>query len=154
MKKIYQTQAALSIIEILIAVGLMSMILTALAVNMAYTQRSISNAQMRSKSTDYVGSCMRKFRNLRDSNSWSNFCRVINITPTSTLNNTVCGPNTFTEGTHYVGVRNIRVDSACIGDPEKAKITIIFTYRDLSGIDRTVEQSQEFQIAPHEAKFR
>ena len=155
MKKINQTQAALSIIEILIAVGLMSMILTALAVNMAYTQRSINNAQLRAKATDYVGSCMRKFRNLRDSNSWPNFCQAING-PVATLNTTACGPAVINESGQDIGTRTLTVATCNTSGStdENAKVTVTFTYQDLSGNTRTVSQSQEFQKAPYEANFR
>jgi len=143
----------LSIIEILIAVGLMSMILTALAVNMAYTQRSINNAQLRAKATDYVGSCMRKFRNLRDSNSWPNFCKAIDGAVV-TLNTTACGLATINENGQSIGVRSLVVEKCGGTTVEKAKVTVNFVYQDLSGVSRTVSQSQEFQRAPHEAPFK
>lgn len=154
MKLSKKSQEALSIIEILIAVALMSVILTALAVNMAYTQRSINNAQMRAKATDYVGSCMQRFRNLRDSNSWPNFCEAIDGELTS-LSVTACGEVEIKENVggveKTIGNRKLEV-TKCRNDEAEVRVTV--NYEDLSGIKKTITQVQKFKRAAHEADFK
>jgi type II secretory pathway pseudopilin PulG len=66
---------AFSLIEVLVAVTLISFILTAISVNMVYTQRSVKNAQLRAKAIDQANSCLNEFRNARDSMLWVDFCK-------------------------------------------------------------------------------
>jgi hypothetical protein len=74
VKLFSRPSSSFSLVEILVAVAFISLILTALSVNMVYTQRSIKNSQMRAKAIDQASACLDKFRNLRDSNIWRDFC--------------------------------------------------------------------------------
>jgi type II secretory pathway pseudopilin PulG len=71
----------------MVACALMSLILTALAINMVYTQRTIKNAQLRAKAVDQANSCMNTFRNLRDSNTWIDFCKRLRVCSDAPNNN-------------------------------------------------------------------
>ena len=59
-------QSALSLIEILVAVTLISFVLIALASNIFYTQRVIIDARLRAKAVDQANSCLERWRTARD----------------------------------------------------------------------------------------
>lgn len=68
-------QSALSLIEILVAVTLISFVLIALASNIFYTQRVIIDARLRAKAVDQANSCLERWRTARDGMLWWQFCR-------------------------------------------------------------------------------
>lgn len=66
-------QSALSLIEILVAVTLISFVLIALASNIFYTQRVIIDARLRAKAVDQANSCLERWRTARDGMLWWQF---------------------------------------------------------------------------------
>lgn len=68
-------QSALSLIEILVAVTLISFVLIALASNIFYTQRVIIDARLRAKAVDQANSCLERWRTARDGMLWWQFYR-------------------------------------------------------------------------------
>ena len=154
---------ALSIIEILIATGLISAILTAMAINMIYTQRAIADSELRTKATDQAESCLNSFRGLRDSNSWNAFCNKVRGSYTGTSNGTeikyggtvVCKSaadmGLSTTGNTYSSKYNITGlgSGACSGN--SATITITVNYTNFRGDPRSVTVSETFSKLPHEA---
>ena len=80
------TSEALSIIEVLVSGALIGSVLTALAVNMIYTQRMVEEIKSRSKAVDQAYSCLAKFRAMRDmkANTWPYFCgKMVTFADTS-----------------------------------------------------------------------
>lgn len=64
---------ALSLIEVMVAVAIVSFVLIALVSNIFYTQRVIIDARLRAKAIDQANSCLERFRNLRDGMLWWQF---------------------------------------------------------------------------------
>jgi type II secretory pathway pseudopilin PulG len=90
---------AFSLIEVMVAVALISFILTALSINMVYTQRTIKNTQLRAKAIDQANACLNQFRNARDSLIWSDFCQRLEHCSDST------SPNVIATGLNQQEVR-------------------------------------------------
>lgn len=65
---------ATSIVEVLVAAALIGVVLTALAVNMVYTQRTLESTYLRTKALDAAQSCLNRFQAARDNNEWPFFC--------------------------------------------------------------------------------
>jgi type II secretory pathway pseudopilin PulG len=146
----------MSIIEILIAVALIAGILTAMSINMVYTQRSIANSRLRSRATDQAASCLNKIRNMRDNNGWSTFCNKLN-SAISECNNTV---DKFKDPEHndYNGsVNQVPVNPTCLsaGQPPNLSatppsngnpvtVTVEVKYSDFSGQTQYVRMAQHF----------
>ena len=161
-----KTLPALTLIEIMVAVALIATILTAMSINMVYTQRAIVDASLRTKATDLAESCLMKFRNLRDSNNWGAFCKKIdtskiwavggkvyynasgiqNIARTDTL--PVC------DGTDPVGNDALKIEptfdieiTSCgsgASGRQEAEIKVRVEYRDFSGNLQHVTMLQYF----------
>jgi prepilin-type N-terminal cleavage/methylation domain-containing protein len=74
-----KTRQAMTLIEVMVAVTLVSIIFTTIAVVMVYTQKTIKEAQNRAKAVDAANSCLQRFRIARDSNNWVNFCQKLKV---------------------------------------------------------------------------
>lgn len=75
MLKSSHSQPALSLIEVMVAVVIVSFVLIALVSNIFYTQRVIIDARLRANALDQANSCLERFRNLRDGMHWWEFYR-------------------------------------------------------------------------------
>ncbi len=83
-------QSALSLIEILVAVTLISFVLIALASNIFYTQRVIIDARLRAKAVDQANSCLERWRTARDGMLWWQFYQRLREDCTSgNINNSI-----------------------------------------------------------------
>lgn len=83
-------QSALSLIEILVAVTLISFVLIALASNIFYTQRVIIDARLRAKAVDQANSCLERWRTARDGMLWWQFYQRLKENCTSgNINNSI-----------------------------------------------------------------
>ena len=103
------TSEALSIIEVLVSGALIGSVLTALAVNMIYTQRMVEDIKSRSKAVDQVYACLAKFRAMRDmeANTWPYFCeKMISFT-----NQTRIGSEIKFKGQYYTDDHRIHKSS-------------------------------------------
>ena len=152
MKKL----AALSIIEVLVATALISTILTTLAVNMIYSQRTIADAQLRTKATDLAESCLNRYRGLRDNVPWNSFCKTIKD---STNNfNKVCGTlknnavNSSGTSNKFVVTKG-RIDQTGCSDSDTATVTVTIEYQNFHGDTKSVSLQQNFQKMSHEASY-
>ena len=178
-----KTVPALTLIEIMVAVALIATILTAMSINMVYTQRAIVDASLRTKATDLAESCLMKFRNLRDSNNWGAFCKKINADMVWWEGNIVyynaggvqesARPDTFIvcNGSESVGNDALTLEprfeieglkdggfGGCQLDlpsgRQKATIRVIVRYRDFSGSEREVQVGQYFTQNNNEQAYR
>ncbi len=161
------TQPALSIIEILIAVSLISIILTALSINMFYTQKSIKDTQLRAKAINQAQSCLDMFRNLHDSSSWPAFCSKIRgsylVNDKITYGSTVICPaappaaiggGNFFQSTYQLSITaQNESGTACTGSPQIAQVTVVVNYENFSGKPQTVRLSSFFKQQPYDATY-
>ncbi|MBQ6438050.1 hypothetical protein IJJ12_01550 [bacterium] len=168
---------AISIVEVLVAGALISVIGTGIARALLYAQRSVINARLRAKALNQAQSCLDKFRNLRDSTKWSDFCARLTgdyntasgarfNTLTYTIHYTdssghprsfptpVCNADTFTDngdtGAQYSGVYQVDHDGCNTStDPESAVVKVHVFYNDFSHAEKEVVLSQQFQRDPN-----
>ncbi len=148
------TQDAFSLIEVIVAVGLISVILTGLSLTLLYTARTVEDTRQSSLATDQAQSCLNTFRNLRDSNSWPTFCSRLNSVALAqdqteiVWNNgseqiIICPANPGT--TYTLSLTNIAgTNSPCTGSPETAQINIGVDYNNFSGEIKNVSLGQSF----------
>lgn len=175
-KKKSTSFAAFSLIEMMVAIAIISLILTGLALMMLYSNRTIQEARLRSSITDQAQSCLDNFRNLRDSNSWAFFCQRLNAkkvggdsgsayTGGDTLTFAddsgyppieICPalPNdstytfSFTDGPNFLASSN-----PCHNLQQQAKVAITINYTDINGTPRTLTLEQIFQKSDTEAPY-
>lgn len=104
MLKSSHAQPALSLIEVMVAVVIVSFVLIALVSNIFYTQRVIIDARLRANALDQANSCLERFRNLRDGMHWWEFyrrldCHCYQGAGMSTCNLTPSSPSVYLSGT-------------------------------------------------------
>lgn len=165
------SQDAFSLIEILIAITLISLLLTGLSMTLLYSNRAIKDTQYRSQATDQARSCMDVFRNLRDSNSWTFFCQrltTVELSPDGTkiqahlgddgtdikdlctvppasLNNESEGDNHFEFPTDVKGINSCK--------DQNARIDITIKYTNFHGDLQTLTMNQDFKKRDTEAEY-
>lgn len=160
-----QSQPAFSLIEILVAVALISMILSGLSVTLLYSTRSIQDTKFSSRAADQAQSCLDVFRNLRDSNAWTFFCQRLN-TPlvitggtVSYNGNNICNTQD-SNGTYTLTFSSTNGNhSPCSSLSKNAKgletatVTVTVTYKNFDGNDREVNLFQNFTQLDNEAAY-
>ncbi|MDO5561832.1 MAG: type II secretion system protein [bacterium] len=159
------SQPALTLIEMLIAVALISVLLTALALTLLYSNRTIQEAQIKSTAVNQAQSCLDNFRNLRDSNTWPAFC--------SRLADNAAGVSKFTSGDTVIyqssdaGATALTICPLVVGNRynleiekcdnasgvEKATVKVTVTYDTFSGGSGTTVASQTFQKTAIESNY-
>ena len=171
---------ATSIIELMVSAALIGMVLTALVVNLMYTQRTLENTFLRSKATDMANSCMNYFRNARDNNEWPIFCNKIvamsivstrpagvvaggSIYGNSSVVDPIC-PETTYAGSAFGFTVNQRKsgsgcsDRACLcrGARNEAyfDLDIMVNYIDAVGKEKTVTVTERFSRGQLDAEYR
>lgn len=176
MKK-NQSLAALSLIEILIAVALISIIISGLALMMLHSNRNIQETRLRSAINDQAQSCLDNFRNLRDGNPWTFFCQRLNakrtgsftlgsaynattgfvpeITFQDATNTLILCPKLDEYGVQYhlkfSGGSNFNIGTPC--NDQRAKVTLTVRYQDHRGTEKDLAVEQIFQKTESEAAY-
>lgn len=161
----HRSQDAFSLIEILVAVALISMILAGLSVTLLYSTRAVQDTKLSSRATDQAQSCLDVFRNLRDSNSWTFFCQRLsspldisggtvsyngkNICTTQDENNTY-SLEFYSTGTNFSPCDSRGRNSNAL---ETATVKITVTYKNFDGVDRKINLSQSFTQLENEASY-
>lgn len=159
------TQEAFSLIEILVAVALISMILSGLSVTLLYSTRSIQDTKFSSRAADQAQSCLDVFRNLRDSNSWTFFCQRLNAPlviagGTVSYNDKNICDTQDSNGIYTLTFSSTNGNSSpCSGLSKNAKgletatVKVTVTYKNFDGNDREVNLFQSFTQLENEASY-
>lgn len=159
------TQPAFSLIEILVAVALISMILAGLSVTLLYSSRSVQDTKLSSQATDQAQSCLDVFRNLRDSNSWTFFCQrlssplQISAGVVSYNGKNICDTqnpdNTYQLEFYSTGTNFAPCDSRGRNNNsfETATVKITVNYKNFDGNNRKIDLSQNFTQLDNEASY-
>ncbi len=159
------TQSAFSLIEILVAVALISMILAGLSVTLLYSSRSVQDTKLSSQATDQAQSCLDVFRNLRDSNSWTFFCQRLNTSleisgSTVSYNGKNICDTQNPDSTYQVEFYSTDTNFAPCDDRgensnslETATVKITVNYKNFDGNNRKINLSQNFTQLENEASY-
>lgn len=167
---------ATSIIELMVSAALIGMVLTALTLNMARTQRTLENTFLRSKATDMANSCMNYFRAARDNNEWPIFCdRVKNVTVNSTgsplggninasssILNPICPQGAYAGSNFYLNLARSgrsgcsNIECFCKGNRDEAyfNLQVIVHYQDAIGVDKSVTVTERFSRGQLDAEYK
>ena len=161
-QKPHKNLPGLTLIEMLIAVALISMLLTALALVLLQSSRTIQEAQTKSTAVNQAQSCLDNFRNLRDSNTWTAFCAKVKTSFYNATSTNATSTIVFTKDSSSMTICPAVAGNSYTlnitechdeADKEKATVEVKVSYQNFSGGTGTTTATQNFEKTSTESDY-